>query len=475
MNEEDRQRILERARRSQAQNPYQPTETPAAAEPAPSARVVRTTGDVQVRIIDENNPPTEVRNHRGGVTVRPTGGGGGRGPMVLGAKISRPEDRTAGPRQRATRPHGVYGANVVVQQPPSQPAPAATPLGQALRTPQARPPATGGSAPAHGVPVAAAAGTPLQAQMDQFGQAVRAGTVPHGVSVQPVAPAAAVAAMPTAIDNLTVIMSQHARGELLDAQFRALQASGVREQQMLCWINPGGQRLNDALLSQRIPHVKASRDMGPWIRWILVSGVPTKYVLMLDDDCIPGPQWLRSALARIESAEATGEKIAIAAAGTIFQSDSFDSGMPIGPESLRREEMDVDTGRGAWLMHVEHARGVLAFPIVGCPLATQLHVAAALQHSGVAIVVLPFPHEKREMWGMLEPRKAVGSLSARFDMEAKSGGPTSEQLHAGDYQVYRDIGWEPMCVMAAAADTARIEKDELKEPDPTTESTAPAP
>jgi hypothetical protein len=269
--------------------------------------------------------------------------------------------------------------------------------------------------------------------------------------------------MPTAqpaTGLVTVIMSQHLRPDSLEKQFRALTASGVSENHMICWVNPAKQRLNDRLL-QGIPHVRANMDMGPWMRWTLIGAVRTKYVLIIDDDCIPGNRWLAAAVARLEAAEQNDDPMVIAAAGSILQNDGYDDQLPIGPESLQRQETTVDLGRGAWLMTTELAREVADFPQIGSWLSTAVHVAAAAQHSGASTVVLPYPHNQRDVWGSLAAAQTQGSMSAQFDAEASQGrGPGSAAMRKLDYVLYREVGWEPLCVMQAEVGDGDEDEDE---------------
>jgi hypothetical protein len=275
-----------------------------------------------------------------------------------------------------------------------------------------------------------------------------------GPGVHLINPALAPSAAYSLSGVVTVVMSQHLRPETLERQYRTLRSAGIDEGSMICWVNPAGVRLNDAFLG-KIPHVRASTDMGPMMRWSLTSRIPTKYTLIIDDDCLPGPQWPRSAIERLERAEAEGHNVIVAAAGMIFQSDRFDDWVPVGPEATTREEMDVDLGRGAWLMRTDRARLVDQFPQLGSPLATPLHIAATMQHEGVSTIVLPYPHVPRDAWGMLEVPKPLGSMSSYIDRMAGQGqSPGSGELRRGDYEVYRDV-WEPLCVMRAAAATMR--------------------
>lgn len=267
--------------------------------------------------------------------------------------------------------------------------------------------------------------------------------------------------------DVTIILSQHRRPGHLDKQIRMIHSSSVAPASIACFVNPvPGVQINDGLL-QGIPKLRADRDMGPWWRWILAKEAGTKYVLMLDDDCIFGPQWLQKALERIALAEQHGQQMVIAAGGIVFREDNYKSGYPIGSETHPPEEQVVDIGRGAWLMPQEVLRAFDEFPRLGSQqLTTQLHLAAVLQREQIPMIVLPYPFDNRAVWGMSTPPDPNGSTSQFIDQLAKQGrGYPAEYYREEAYAAYRAAGWKPL-VVAASEDTLRTTPSDLGPPPP---------
>ena len=282
----------------------------------------------------------------------------------------------------------------------------------------------------------------------------------HGIPR--VAPSAAT--RPTV--DVTIILSQHRRPMHLEKQIRMIQSSTVAPASMACFVNPvPGVQINDGLL-QGIPKLRADRDMGPWWRWILAKEAGTRYVLMLDDDCVFGPQWLQKALERITLAEQNGQAMVIAAGGVVFREDNHKSGFPIGPEAPPPEQV-VDIGRGAWLMPIEVLRAFDEFPRLGSQvLTTALHLAAVLQREQIPTVVLEYPLDNRAAWGMSSAPDPNGSMSQFLDQLSKQGRGYPADYHREEaYAVYRAAGWKPL-VVAASEDTLRTTPSELGPPPP---------
>ncbi len=290
---------------------------------------------------------------------------------------------------------------------------------------------------------------------------------------------AEVTAAPKPIVNLTVILAQRSRPHFLERQRRAIDASTVRPAAIECHINPVGVQLNDRLL-QGIPTQRESVDKGPWMRWRMAQETVTKYVLVIDDDCIPGMNWMRAALERLERAESLGEKIVVCAAGLVYVSDDVDDAYPLGPEGPRLTEEVADGGRGAWLLPRDLLSDILDFPrdLFSTPsagrVAVPLLIAAALQENGYRQIVLPYSPAEKSGWGMLDAPTYEGSTSHMIDVQAKAGADYPASWYRQDvYAKLRATGWEPMCVVGSA-ETAQLSADEFGTA-PSIAGPAPAP
>lgn len=255
------------------------------------------------------------------------------------------------------------------------------------------------------------------------------------------------------VADLTVILAYHDRPALIEPQQRCLFAQSLQPQAKFAWVNASDQVAfspSQLALVARLPHAKTNMDVGPWMRWGIASQCATKYVLVLDDDALPGTKWIEAAIARMESGT---EHMVVACAGQIYGSDEWDDVMLLGPtpEAPPTAEIEVDVGRGGWLMRTETARQIAAAPRAGEILSTGLHIAAVVQSLGGGIVVLPYGNDKN-LWGMVDPPKSEGSVSAWLDAQAQASAgetPSADAVRADIYAAYREQGWEPWCVIEA--------------------------
>ncbi len=267
---------------------------------------------------------------------------------------------------------------------------------------------------------------------------------------------ATAAPMPTQssapVVDLSVVMSYWSRPTLVEKQQRLMFAQSVRPVGSLVWVNPSDRiRLSGPTLAliAKSPNVQPTVDMGPWMRWGVAAVCNTEFVAIFDDDCMPGPRWIEAAIARLQQSD---EHTVVAAGGILYGSDAYDDVRLVGPEAPPAGEVEVDVGRGAWVMRTSTARLVVARARASDVLSTGIHVAAAVQDAGALTIVLPYGRD-HALWGMLETPLTEHSMSTRIDEEARAGNApmSAEEMREQIYGAYRESGWVPWCVMLADA------------------------
>jgi len=450
-NEERRAEILANAQRramqasapssAPVQNPTVPIQNPAAPvqSPAPQAperrapRASSTNKDVQVSVVPKGTTPAQA-----GALTR------GSGTVSVGAS-SRPPQRSTSPgvtRTAGPRDQGVAQRAVPVESVTRMPS------GQGRQGTQSQ--SVQGQV-RQGVQGQVRQG--VQGQVRQGtqnpGQIRSSGAAPARVQIQP---------SNAPVVDCMMLLAYHARPALVETQLRNLFAASVRPVGMVAWVNPSDMaEFPDSVIHmlEQVAPIYAPADMGPWMRWAPVIACASKYVCILDDDCLPGPQWLARAIERLDKA---GERDVVVAAGATYRSDDPADLQLLGPESTPPVEVQPDIGRGGWVMRTGTARKIAASEDrYGEIMITGLHVASVIQELGGAHILLPYTAD-RSSWGMLESPRAENSMSWRH-AEAASAGlveTTPEVARATSYIAYRDVGWMPMCV-AAALDTVRTD------------------
>jgi hypothetical protein len=268
-----------------------------------------------------------------------------------------------------------------------------------------------------------------------------------GPSNQPAAPGGAPAMQRASapLAPLTVVLSAHRRPMRLRKQIDAIRTSSVSPAKVSAWVNPGGINFDEPTLSQ-VHTIRPSSDEGPWMRFWYGRRARTRFVAILDDDCLPGSKWLQNAMQRIHEMSLAGHPCVIAAAGYVFRGDDVATLSPIGPESPRLEENEVDIGRGGWVCEASMLTLFDAIEPIN-ERGWAYHMALAVQQAGGLTMVLPYDLHDRETWGMKEAPTRESSISAQLDELAQQGQGYPLALHNADlYRGYREAGWTPQCV-----------------------------
>lgn len=207
----------------------------------------------------------------------------------------------------------------------------------------------------------------------------------------------------------------------------------------------------EALAHYRVMAMRCVGSLGPWPRLDIVANVQTPYVLILDDDCFPGPEWLARALQFLEQA-GNEEAFVVAFEGARFDSDDPESLRPVAPDVDQAQVVDV--GFKGWLAPTEVMQAIATGPRFPSMVGNQLFMGVSGSQFGARTVILPDPPDSRNTWGEIPIDSNAPRLS---EME----GAKEALAHA--YAEYRSGEWAPLCV----APTQAVEqlRGELTKPD----------
>lgn len=181
--------------------------------------------------------------------------------------------------------------------------------------------------------------------------------------------------------DLTVFITVHDRPERLAEQTRAILTQSVKPKLNVAWVTFKGQPVGDA---QFFMPVYSPIDWGPLPKFSFAKHVSSKYVAILEDDIVPGPQWLEAATAFLENND-----VIIGAVGVRINEDGTET--VYDWENQTGELTPVDYAKGGWIMKREHLE--LAMMDNGHAdrlFGWQVHISARLQAHNIPTVILPY-------------------------------------------------------------------------------------
>lgn len=227
-----------------------------------------------------------------------------------------------------------------------------------------------------------------------------------------------------------VLYSSGSSAQLLSQQLQAIRRQTVQPAEI--HVHVDGVHGHDEQSLMRMSAVcRTPQPMGRHFRLALAREAKTPYVLVLEEDVLPGPRWLERALEAIKAGDAEdlpfGPAV-VACSGVLQGAPDPAAAHPVGPELPRNEEpIVVDYGRGGWLFATEMARIAESMPRVGSSSGSLgILLAAAAQQAGLPTVVMDYGISQ-EHWGSTTPQQ--------------HGVDPHDAAHA--FSTYVEMGWEP--------------------------------
>jgi len=237
---------------------------------------------------------------------------------------------------------------------------------------------------------------------------------------------------PTAPQRADVTVILHSTGTkptALMRQVEAIEAQTVQPQTL--WVHIDGTGEHDSRMLNRVITHNTQVKMGPFFRLALARAARTKYVLILDEDALPGARWLEAALSALNTSDPSmnfGPAV-ISAGGSMMVDEDLHNNREAGPGAPRGRSLHVDYGQGGWLFDRRLCRMVESLPrFDNSRDAFGMAMAYAAYANQVPTVTLAYTAD-RSLWGLLEPvAPATESdiAGARLALEA-----------------YQSAGWEP--------------------------------
>ena len=209
------------------------------------------------------------------------------------------------------------------------------------------------------------------------------------------------------MNEVTVILSGYKRIYALEKQYEAILNQSVKNLDIFFWLNLTDT--NNAQVPQYIidncNSVISNTNFGVWGRFAIALNAVTPYICIIDDDTIPGKDWIQNCLNTISNHNGI-----ITTRGVIMTKDN-DRSYPM-PQSYKahgwcnpnEEVMKVDMGCHCWFFHKNLLRAFWAEMPETTPMnyGEDMHLSyVAQKHFGLNTYVAPHPKDNMDMWGSM--------------------------------------------------------------------------
>ena len=238
--------------------------------------------------------------------------------------------------------------------------------------------------------------------------------------------------------TVAVVLNVFRRGANFQLQLEAIKGQTYKVEEILVWENGVDSVAIDPLLESK--HARSETNLGVWARFAFALNAKSDFVWIIDDDVIPGTQWLENAMSTFDSHNGV-----IGSRGLRFRGDiSYSLYDEYGAHNPNGEVEQVDIVGHNWLFP---RRWLSVFwqeygNAFNSDLAGEdIHLSFAVQkHLGLGTFVPPHPSDRREMWGELQSE----SLFDGTDKSAISKQSKSLRRFENAYRHYIKLGFRPL-------------------------------
>jgi len=205
--------------------------------------------------------------------------------------------------------------------------------------------------------------------------------------------------------DVTIVLNAYRRIQTLDIQIAAIKAQTYPVKDIMLWQNYYGEENTvPEFVHGLTKHASCNHNFGVWARFAYALNAKTKYVCVIDDDTIPGSQWIENCINTMQT-----HRGLLGCRGVRMSGDDYKNYPGCKYEGICRnsEKIEqVDIMGHCWFFEKDWLRYYwFEAPAVLPPHGGEdMHFSYVLQkHLGLNTYVPPQPSDKKEMWGTLDP------------------------------------------------------------------------
>lgn len=195
---------------------------------------------------------------------------------------------------------------------------------------------------------------------------------------------------------VTVILNGYKRPHFLKKQVDAIKNQTVKVDEIMLWQNDTNGF--DDNITNTLITAASNKNFGVWARFAFALNASNEYICILDDDTIPGNQWIENCLNTIQIHNGL-----LGTIGLQYESDkSYLPNIRIGWDNPNETTQQVDIVGHAWFFRKEWLTTYWReLPLNGYNnVGEDMHFSYTLQkYLGINTFVPPHPKDNKEMWG----------------------------------------------------------------------------
>ena len=238
--------------------------------------------------------------------------------------------------------------------------------------------------------------------------------------------------------EVSVVLNVFQRSKHFERQLRSLLNQSVKPREILVWENGAESVPRD--LQNLVTVSRASKNFGVWARFAYALNATSEFVCIIDDDTIPGSDWLKNCLDTItETPGLLGTR------GLAFESPrNYSINSESGVYGPNEQTTQVDIVGHSWFFRREWLAAYWAeYPsrFDNSLAGEDIHFSYAIQkHLGLPTLVPPHRKSHPEEWGS-DPRCARELGEERVAISKRVN---AMQIFEDALQHYRKLGFKTL-------------------------------
>lgn len=215
---------------------------------------------------------------------------------------------------------------------------------------------------------------------------------------------------------VTAVLNGFRRREVLREQVVSLRGQSVPVDEILVWFNnPGDGSHLGFVVGDGVDVVYSSRNFGVWSRFFFALNASSEFVVVFDDDTVPGSRWVENCLSTMGSHEGLLGSVGLTFPGAVGE-HGYRNYSRHGWAEPNEGVVEVDFVGHSWFFRrewleffVRDLPDLSRFALCG----EDMHFSFMLQkYAGIRTFVPPHPVGDRSLWGSVKGREYGNSAES---------------------------------------------------------------
>ena len=236
----------------------------------------------------------------------------------------------------------------------------------------------------------------------------------------------------------SVVIGAYAGQKNLPKMISAILGMTIPPEEIIVWSNYNEQYPFDySELKNEYKHVQfveCNKNYGCFARFAVSYLTKTPYVMIFDDDTVPGKRWAENC---IESIKKIGDGI-LGARGVILTKAKYIPRDSAGLGAYNEDIKECDLVGHSWFFKREYIKYLFEKLPVHWDTAEDIQLSACAKIAGIRTYAPPHPRENKELWGSIH--RGLGNDRKRLSHQDRN----QQKKRTEVVQFWIKKGWKPL-------------------------------